>query len=119
VSAASRFESRLTDSCTVKRKAVSRDADLDLVLGEETTATRNLACLFCPMEPSTDMIAASPESANMMRLLAAEGADLQQHDVVVDRASGEEYVITQRPVVRRFQGAAHHVEALLERKVVS
>jgi hypothetical protein len=111
-----RFEANLTQACRVKRRPVSADTDLDMVLGEEAIEERRIACLICPLALTDDMIAAGKEGTLLARLLATYDADVQARDTVVDLGSGEEWIVTEKPVVRRLRGEPHHLEALIERR---
>ena len=118
MSATDRFAEVLTDTCTILRAAEDTSADLDQIIGAFANVATSIACLLVPLQPSDDMIVAGPQPIHRGRLFLAAGADIENRDrVVMDNATV--WVVTAPPETQVFQGADHHVEAIVEQVAVS
>ena len=118
MTATDRFAEVLADTCTILRAAKSTSADLDQVVGAFANVATGVACLIVPLQPSDDMVVAGPQPIHRGRLFLAAGADIESHDrVVMDDATV--WTVTAPPETQVFQGADHHVEAILEQVAVA
>lgn len=114
---AERFAAVLTDRCTIKRRPETTDvATLDSKLGEYSTVTAGVPCLIGQVRVSDDYLAAMPAQRIVWRVLMKPGADLEQHDLLEDDVSGDEWAVIGVPQVCDFRGTNHHIEAVIERR---
>ena len=115
---AERFAEVMTDTCTIQRAAEGTSVDLDQVIGAFAAVAEDVACLIVPLQPSDDMVVAGPQPVHRGRLFLAAGADIESRDRVV-MSDATVWTVTAPPETQVFQGADHHVEAILEQVPVT
>jgi hypothetical protein len=115
-----RFLEAMTQRCTIQRAEVTASSNLDMNIADPETVAENIPCLIVPLDVSDDMRAAGPIPINRFRMFLPAGTDVQNHDVLIDEDTAEEWIVTEPPITQRFRNErAHHIEAIVESPVVT
>jgi len=113
-----RFEAVLTQLFTISRRPVASSAELDMTLGDYADVTANVKGLVGQVRVGDDMIASMPWQKVVWRVMMLPNEDLQQHDVITNEVSDEEWAVVSVPELCDFRGEDHHLEAIVEKREV-